>query len=231
MDLNKLKIVVAEKLGISHKSASKTLDTVVQLIRDSLQRGEAVTIFRLGTFSPVMDEARRVIHPKTGAEVEIPAQRVARFKTSRSFKRFLNPVPAPMGHADERVHQRMDEASDSMDQKVQETPHVSDKRFALRIPVPDGAVIVHGIDAFDQPFQSQGIDISMHGIRFYAPGKSVQRITQVEFPKHNVVLQVKRAGIHRQDDKETVVVFSEFEHDVDDWMRWIELMTRLHEEG
>ena len=232
MDLNKLKKMVAEKTGASHKSTSKTLDAMIQLIRDSVQSNESVTVFRLGTFALVTDEAHKITHPKTGKEIEIPTQRVIKFKTSRSFKKMLNPSAAPaMGHANERVQQRMEEASDRMEPATEETVHVPDQRFALRIPIPTKTVIVHGVDAFDQPFQAQGIDISMHGIRFHAPGKTVQRITQVAFPKHEVILRVKRAGIHRQDDKETVVVFAEFENDVDDWMRWIELMTRLHEHG
>lgn len=231
MDLNKLKIMIAEKTGTSHTSSSKILDAAIQLIRESLQRDEPVTLFRLGTFSPVMDEPQPVTHPKTGETIEGTAQRSVRFKTSRSFKRLLNPPTHPvLGHPEASVQHRMEEASDHMDQATQETVGMADNRFALRIPIPKGAVIVHGVDAFDQPFQKEGMDISMHGIRFHAPGKSVQRITQVAFPHHNVVLHVKRAGIHRQDDQETVAVFAEFEHDVDDWMRWIELMTRLHEE-
>ena len=49
MDFSLLKRRVAEKTGISRSSASKTLDAAIHLIRDSLQRNEPVTIFRLGT--------------------------------------------------------------------------------------------------------------------------------------------------------------------------------------
>lgn len=36
MDLNKLKIMIAEKTGASHKSSSKILDAAIQLIRESM---------------------------------------------------------------------------------------------------------------------------------------------------------------------------------------------------
>jgi integration host factor subunit alpha len=81
---------VYEKIGFSKKETVAMVDTVFDIIRDTLADGEKVKIANFGNFEIKQKKSRRGRNPQTGAAMEISARRVLSFKPSVMLKRELN---------------------------------------------------------------------------------------------------------------------------------------------
>ncbi len=81
---------VYEKLGFSKKDAARIVETVFDLIKDSLARGEKIKISGFGNFTVKEKKSRRGRNPQTGNEIEISARRVLTFKSSQVLRKALN---------------------------------------------------------------------------------------------------------------------------------------------
>ena len=81
---------VYEKLGISKKDSAKIVESVFEIIKDSLARGEKIKISGFGNFSVKEKKSRRGRNPQTGNEIEISARRVLTFKSSQVLRKALN---------------------------------------------------------------------------------------------------------------------------------------------
>lgn len=81
---------VYEKIGFSKKETVAMVDTVFDIIRDTLANGEKVKIANFGNFEVKQKKSRRGRNPQTGAAMEISARRVLSFKPSVMLKRELN---------------------------------------------------------------------------------------------------------------------------------------------
>ena len=81
---------VYEKIGFSKKETVAMVDTVFDIIRDTLADGEKVKIANFGNFEVKQKKSRRGRNPQTGAAMEISARRVLSFKPSVMLKRELN---------------------------------------------------------------------------------------------------------------------------------------------
>ena len=57
-----------------------------QSARDSLKKGQEVSIAGLGIFSAKMREARTARNPRTGESIEVPAMRVPKFRAAKGLK-------------------------------------------------------------------------------------------------------------------------------------------------
>ena len=130
------------------------------------------------------------------------------------------------GKREETIRQA-ETGRDSLKKQNRDRSFEFDRRFALRIKVPPGEMIVYGMDTNGQGIKRRAIDISMHGVKFHARNTTVRSVERVVFPSYNVALIVKSARIHRQGGADAVAAIDSFENDADSWMRWIELMTRL----
>ena len=86
--MNKTELIAAitEKTGFTKKDAEKALNSVVEVITDSLTKGEKVQISGFGTFETKEREARIGRNPHTKEEIHIPATRVPGFKASKALK-------------------------------------------------------------------------------------------------------------------------------------------------
>ncbi len=86
--MNKAGIVekVHESLGTTKAEAERTVETMVDSILEELENGNEVSIANLGIFSTKMRAARTARNPKTGEAIEVPAQRVVKFKVAKSLK-------------------------------------------------------------------------------------------------------------------------------------------------
>lgn len=118
-------------------------------------------------------------------------------------------------------------AKDNKTVKGGSNPLPFDRRFALRIKVPREAMIVQGVLNNGQLFQSYARDVSMHGVRFDPPKQKINKVQKLFFPKHNITLTISEFRLHRQTADHAVAVLSSFENGPGDWMKWIELITRL----
>ncbi len=81
--------VIYERVGLSRKEAAKAVDTVLEIMKDSLRRGEKVKISGFGSFIVNQKRARRGRNPQTGDPLIIGSRCVLSFKASEILKERL----------------------------------------------------------------------------------------------------------------------------------------------
>jgi len=81
---------VYEKLGFSKKDSANIVESVFEIIKDGLARGEKIKISGFGNFSVKGKKSRRGRNPQTGSEIEISARKVLTFKSSQVLRKALN---------------------------------------------------------------------------------------------------------------------------------------------
>lgn len=86
MNKNELIDDVAADANLSKKDAGKALDAILSNIGKSLSKKESVTLIGFGTFSVSERSARTGRNPQTGAEINIPAKNVVKFKPGKALK-------------------------------------------------------------------------------------------------------------------------------------------------
>jgi len=77
---------VAENAGITKKEAGVAVDAVIEGIKDSLKKGEKVSLVGFGTFSVKKRKSRTGVNPATKKKVTYPAKKVPHFKPGKSLK-------------------------------------------------------------------------------------------------------------------------------------------------
>lgn len=81
--------VVAEKHGLTKKSAAEVVDTVFEEIVMDVKKKKTVDISGFGKFSCKHKPAREGINPRTKEKVHIAAKNVPVFKPAKAFKEAL----------------------------------------------------------------------------------------------------------------------------------------------
>lgn len=81
---------VHEKLGISKADSTRLVESVFDVMKETLASGEDVKISGFGNLAVRQKDARRGRNPQTGEEIEIAARRVLTFKPSNVLKKVLN---------------------------------------------------------------------------------------------------------------------------------------------
>jgi DNA-binding protein HU-beta len=86
--VNKAQLIdaIAVTADLPKTVASKALDAMLDCITKSLVEGDMVALMGFGTFSVKDRAARAGRNPKTGAEIQIKASRVAAFKAGKALK-------------------------------------------------------------------------------------------------------------------------------------------------
>jgi len=92
MALTKLDIVqnVSDKLGLSKRDASRIVESVFEIMKKQISKGDPVKISGFGNFVVKSKKARKGRNPQTGVEMEISARKVLTFKCSNVLKKTLN---------------------------------------------------------------------------------------------------------------------------------------------
>ena len=80
MNKSELVAAVAAEAGLTKVQAQKAVEATVNAIAGALKNGEKVQLVGFGTFSVVEKAAREGVNPATGAKIQIPAKKVAKFK-------------------------------------------------------------------------------------------------------------------------------------------------------
>lgn len=90
--MTKIEIIqsVHEKMGFPKKNSAEIVESVFDIIKDSLARGEKIKISGFGNFIVKEKKSRRGRNPQTGAEIEISSRRVLTFKSSQVLRKALN---------------------------------------------------------------------------------------------------------------------------------------------
>ena len=78
------------KTGFSKKESAEIVETVFDLIKDTLEEGEKIKIAGFGNFVVKEKATRRGRNPQTGEEIEISARRILTFKPSQVLKNAIN---------------------------------------------------------------------------------------------------------------------------------------------
>lgn len=86
-DLTK-ELAVSEGLHLS--TAVKAVDGIIRILKDSLSKGEDVTLRGFGTLSVVECAERKGVHFATKEPIIVPAHKAVRFRTSSELKGMLN---------------------------------------------------------------------------------------------------------------------------------------------
>jgi integration host factor subunit alpha len=92
MAMTKIDIIqnVCDRLGFSKKDSARIVESVFDIMKDELAKGDKVKISGFGKFIVKDKNSRRGRNPQTGAEIEISARRVLTFKSSQVLKKALN---------------------------------------------------------------------------------------------------------------------------------------------
>jgi DNA-binding protein HU-beta len=90
--MNKTDLVneIAKQTGLTKVKSGEALDALVSAISESLKKGDKVTLVGFGTFTTSKRGARKGRNPKTGAVINIPSKRVAKFKAGSELSKTVN---------------------------------------------------------------------------------------------------------------------------------------------
>lgn len=90
--MTKLELVekISDKLGCTKVEADKTLNGVVDIIKEAILQGEKVQLVGFGIFEPKTIAARKARNPRTGEEFMTTESKGMRFSVSGKFKEELN---------------------------------------------------------------------------------------------------------------------------------------------
>lgn len=90
--MTKIDIVdnICKKVGFSKKEVAKIVETVFDMIKETLQREDKILISGFGNFVVRKKRSRRGRNPQTGNDIEISARRILTFKPSQVLKGDLN---------------------------------------------------------------------------------------------------------------------------------------------
>lgn len=77
---------VANKCGCPKSQAAACLEAILEAITNTLIKGDKVALTGFGTFSVSPRAARAGVNPQTGAKIQIPATKVAKFKAGKGLK-------------------------------------------------------------------------------------------------------------------------------------------------
>lgn len=81
---------VADIVDIPTNKAEDAVSSILELVTNSLARGEAVNLVGFGSFSVKARAARMGRNPRTGDAMEIPASNQVQFKPGKLIKSALN---------------------------------------------------------------------------------------------------------------------------------------------
>lgn len=89
MTKNELIEKVAKKANLTKRASADAVNSLFNLVRDSLVRGEKVVITGFGTFLIRSRTARRGRNPQTGETIQIPGRKLPGFTAGKTIKRLI----------------------------------------------------------------------------------------------------------------------------------------------
>ena len=90
--MNKAELVaaVAAKTGDTKKAAEASVDAIVEVIRETLVKGDKIQLVGFGSFEVRKRAARKGRNPQTKEEIKIPASKAPVFKAGKQLKDLVN---------------------------------------------------------------------------------------------------------------------------------------------
>ena len=89
--MNKTELIsaMAEKSGLSKKDADAALTSFLNVVKETLGKGESIQLIGFGTFEVSERAAREGRNPQTGETMTIAASKVPKFKAGKALKDVL----------------------------------------------------------------------------------------------------------------------------------------------
>ena len=81
---------IAEDASLTKAQATSALEAVIDGVTGTLKSGDKLTLVGFGTFSISARAARKGRNPQTGAEINIPAKNVVKFKAGKDLTEKVN---------------------------------------------------------------------------------------------------------------------------------------------
>jgi len=81
--------IVHERVGLTKKESAQIVESVLDVMRQSLEQGESVKLSGFGHFIVRQKHARRGRNPKTGTDITIAPRSVVTFRASPLLKQKL----------------------------------------------------------------------------------------------------------------------------------------------
>lgn len=90
--MNKTELIeaLASKCDMSKAAASNAIDGLLDIVTDTLAKGDSISLIGFGTFSVGERAARTGRNPQTGAELKIAASKAAKFTAGAKLKAAVN---------------------------------------------------------------------------------------------------------------------------------------------
>jgi integration host factor subunit alpha len=83
---------VSEKIGVTKKESQDLVESVLSLLKNTLEAGEDVKISGFGKFEVKQKKDRRGRNPQTGETITIEARHILTFKPSTLLKAAINRI-------------------------------------------------------------------------------------------------------------------------------------------
>ena len=90
MNKSALVAALAEKTQLSKKDAEKALAGFIDVVTDTMAKGDKVQLIGFGTFDVKDRPARTARNPRTGEELKIKASKAPTFKAGTALKDKVN---------------------------------------------------------------------------------------------------------------------------------------------
>ena len=89
--MNKTELVdhLAQHTRLTKTDIELVLNKSIEIIKQSVKKGDDVTLVGFGTFTRSKRKARMGRNPQTGKEIKIPASVVPKFRPGKEFKKAL----------------------------------------------------------------------------------------------------------------------------------------------
>ena len=90
MNKGELVAALAAKTELSKKDSEAALNALIDVIGETIAKGEKVQLIGFGTFESKARPARTARNPRTGEEVKIAASKAPAFKAGKALKDKVN---------------------------------------------------------------------------------------------------------------------------------------------
>jgi len=86
--MNKAELIeeVNNKTGLTKKDTGNVINTLTDIIKNALSKGDKVTLVGFGTFQVMGRKARRGVNPRTREAIQIPAKKVPKFRAGKGLR-------------------------------------------------------------------------------------------------------------------------------------------------
>lgn len=90
--MNKSELVeeISNKTEMTKKVTEESLNALVEVIKEALQKGDKVQLVGFGSFEVRKRAARKGRNPQTKEEIKIPASKAPVFKAGKALKDLVN---------------------------------------------------------------------------------------------------------------------------------------------